>query len=323
MRYFLERSGGDGSRFVAVTDPGSPLVDTARRARLPARVRERSEHRRALLGAVVLRPRARGAGGRERGGAPRRRPGGGAELRQQQRHERELRPLAGDRDGRAGAAGPRQADLRRGAADRELRPLGRAAGGGVHRQAGQGHPAGGRRAAGRPGLLRRRSRLRVPAQRRRARRGPRRAGGGAGPGGPPDDHASTCTARRTSAGSSSSPSSRPPWPAGCSASTRSTSRTCRRPRTTPPRCWRAATCRRSTPATWLRAARGGGAAALRGHPGLHVRRPRSSTPPWRSCAARSATPRRATTTFGYGPRYLHSTGQFHKGGPPTRACSWS
>jgi hypothetical protein len=26
---------------------------------------------------------------------------------------------------------------------------------------------------------------------------------------------------------------------------------------------------------------------------------------------------RCTTTFGYGPRYLHSTGQFHKGGPPT------
>jgi glucose-6-phosphate isomerase/transaldolase/glucose-6-phosphate isomerase len=24
----------------------------------------------------------------------------------------------------------------------------------------------------------------------------------------------------------------------------------------------------------------------------------------------------ATTTFGYGPRYLHSTGQYHKGGPP-------
>ena len=23
------------------------------------------------------------------------------------------------------------------------------------------------------------------------------------------------------------------------------------------------------------------------------------------------------TTFGYGPRYLHSTGQLHKGGPPT------
>ena len=26
---------------------------------------------------------------------------------------------------------------------------------------------------------------------------------------------------------------------------------------------------------------------------------------------------KATTTFGYGPRFLHSTGQFHKGGPPT------
>jgi hypothetical protein len=25
---------------------------------------------------------------------------------------------------------------------------------------------------------------------------------------------------------------------------------------------------------------------------------------------------RCTTTFGYGPRYLHSTGQDHKGGPP-------
>ncbi len=32
-------------------------------------------------------------------------------------------------------------------------------------------------------------------------------------------------------------------------------------------------------------------------------------------AIMSAT--QATTTFGYGPRFLHSTGQFHKGGPPT------
>jgi hypothetical protein len=30
---------------------------------------------------------------------------------------------------------------------------------------------------------------------------------------------------------------------------------------------------------------------------------------------RSST--RAAVTFGYGPRYLHSTGQLHKGGPPT------
>ena len=32
-------------------------------------------------------------------------------------------------------------------------------------------------------------------------------------------------------------------------------------------------------------------------------------------ATRAAT--KATTTFGYGPRFLHSTGQFHKGGPKT------
>ena len=29
MRYFYERAGGDGRKFVAITDPGSPLVDTA------------------------------------------------------------------------------------------------------------------------------------------------------------------------------------------------------------------------------------------------------------------------------------------------------
>ena len=29
------------------------------------------------------------------------------------------------------------------------------------------------------------------------------------------------------------------------------------------------------------------------------------------------TTTKATTTFGYGPRFLHSTGQFHKGGPPS------
>jgi transaldolase / glucose-6-phosphate isomerase len=34
-------------------------------------------------------------------------------------------------------------------------------------------------------------------------------------------------------------------------------------------------------------------------------------------ADRSPIGGRATTTFGYGPRFLHSTGQFHKGGPKT------
>ena len=30
LRYFYERTGGDGSRFCAVTDPGSPLAELAR-----------------------------------------------------------------------------------------------------------------------------------------------------------------------------------------------------------------------------------------------------------------------------------------------------
>ena len=38
-------------------------------------------------------------------------------------------------------------------------------------------------------------------------------------------------------------------------------------------------------------------------------------------AIRDAT--KATTTFGYGPRFLHSTGQFHKGGPPIGRSSSS
>ena len=116
------------------------------------------------------------------------------------------------------------------------------------------------------GRLRRRPRVRAPAQRRRARRGtppsrrsPRR---------PPDDDASTSRAPPTSAGSSSSPSSRPPSPAGCSASTRSTSRTCRRPRTTPTRC--------ST-------SQGGGSC------------PTCRTPATTRCARCSTRPRRRTT----------------------------
>ena len=43
--------------------------------------------------------------------------------------------------------------------------------------------------------------------------------------------------------------------------------------------------------------------------------PSTSPPPSCASAIRDAT--RATTTFGYGPRFLHSTGQFHKGGPRT------
>ena len=184
--------------------------------------------------------------GRGRGGAAPVLPGGRGELQRLRLHAVELGAVAGPGDGRAVAAGPRQAHLRGRRAGLELRPLGRAADRGVHRQGGQGHPAGGRRAARRPVVYGDDRVFVLPAQRGRPRRGQRRRrstrsrrrasrGHGSPPGAPP----------RTSAGSSSSPSSPPRWRAGCWASTPSTSPTCRRPRTTPTRCWGPASRRRS------------------------------------------------------------------------------
>ena len=77
----------------------------------------------------------------------------------------------------------------------------------------------------------------------------------------------------------------------------------------PARAWTRATSRSCSP--------GRGAAALRGDHGLRRRRRRSSTRRSPSCARAIRDRTKATTTFGYGPRFLHSTGQFHKGGPPT------
>ena len=91
---------------LAAGRPGSPQ-------RVPPRVRERPEHRRALQRAVVLRPRARGAHGHRRRRAAAPRPGGrggvcGVRLQRVQRG-----PVAGAGDGRARAPGPRQGDVRR------------------------------------------------------------------------------------------------------------------------------------------------------------------------------------------------------------------
>ena len=139
--------------------------------------------------------------------------------------------------------------------------------------------------------------------------------------GPAGDHAVTRQRRRaTSAGSSSSPSSPPRSRAGCWASTRSTSPTCRRPRTTPTKVLRgrrAAAGRRRGRRRAEGAARRGRAAALRGDHGLRAAVARSSTRRSPSCARAIRDATKATTTFGYGPRFLHSTGQLHKGGPPT------
>ena len=78
-------------------------------------------------------------------------------------------------------------------------------------------------------------------------------------------------------------------------------------------------------------------AARPGPPGRLARRSCSTGSPrrrtwrsWATCRTTTRSTRRSpgcaralierhgvATTFGYGPRFLHSTGQFHKGGPPT------
>ena len=129
-------------------------------------------------------------------------------------------------------------------------------------------------------------------------------------------------AGRPRARSSSSPSSRPRSRAGCWGSTRSTSPTCRRPRTTRSASWQleGGGDRRPPDAgdDALRDVLAGAGppryVAIMGYVAADAGR---STPRSPSCAPRSATRTKATTTFGYGPRFLHSTGQFHKGGPPT------
>ena len=78
----------------------------------------------------------------------------------------------------------------------------------------------------------------------------------------------------------------------CSTRARPTSRTA-----TSPRCSAAS----SRPATWRSWAT--------------CPTPRRSRPRSGACARRSIERHHVATTYGYGPRFLHSTGQFHKGGP--------
>ena len=87
-------AGGDGRASCADHGPGQPARGPRSRARLPAGVRERPGHRRALLGAVILRPRAGRAGGRERRGHARTGSGGRAELRAVRRRPEQLGAVA-------------------------------------------------------------------------------------------------------------------------------------------------------------------------------------------------------------------------------------
>ena len=285
-------------------------------------VPQRPRHRRALQRAVVLRARARGAHGRRRRGAAR-------AARRSPRRRCRAYDTAQDNSGlwlgvrarRARAARPRQADVRR--RRRRCASFGLwveqlvAESTGKH---GKGilpvadEPLGAPEAYGDD---------RVFVHLRDARApdadddGASRALADAG------HPVLTLRARRarpTSGGSSSSPSSPPRSPAGCSGINpfdqpnvqEAKDNTKRGPR----RRRRADDRRRPTTTRCARCSTAGPPAYVAIH-GLRRAARGRSTRRSPSCAPRSATRTRATTTFGYGPRYLHSTGQLHKGGPPT------
>ena len=278
MRYFYERSGRRRLALLRRDRPGQPAGGARARARVPARVRERPGHRRPLLGALVLRPRAGGACGRERRGAcSARRRWRSRTASSSTIPESNSGLWLGCVMGELANQGRDKLTYVVSDADLELRPLGRAADRRVHRQARQGHPAGGGRAARRPGGLRQRPRVRLPAQRGRAGRGAGREIEALGRAGPPHRHLSVAAAPPTSGGSSSSPSSPPRWRAGRSGSTRSTSRTCRRRRTTPARILKEGPARAWTRARSTSCSRGGAAAIHRDN-SASLRPRRSWTP---------------------------------------------
>ena len=193
-----------------------------------------------------------------------------------------------------------------------LRAVARAAHRRVDRQARHRGRAGGRRGA-RPG---RRVRRRPPLRLDRHASG-RRGGRARRPGRhrPPGGRASASATRPTSVPRSCSGRWPRPSAARSSASTPSTSRTWprrRRPRT---RCSAAArptsrparstTCspRCSRATTWP--------SRPTSIPGT------SASADLEEARLRIRDEHKVATTFGLGPRFLHSTGQLHKGGPPT------
>ena len=348
--YFFERVrqavGADkaGDRFVAITDPGSQLAELARAERFRHVLLGRASigGRYSALSDFGLGPAA--VMGLDVARLLAARPGDGARLR---RRRPPPRRTPGPRSGRSWACsrcGPRQGHPGRLAGDPRSRGLARAAPGRVDGQGGDRPDPGRPGAARRAGGLRRRPRVRLPASRLRARCRP-------GPGG---RRARARRARRscgsrspsriTSRRSSSAGSSRRPSPARSSGSTRSISPTSR------PARWRRGGSRPSS----RRPAPAGGDADPRGrrHPALRrpaerarARRPeagRSSASCARTSAhsarrlrraarlrrddagargraarrsARGSRRDRVATCLGFGPRFLHSTGQAYKGGP--------
>ena len=305
--------------------PGLAAVEDGGGDGRPRGVPGRPDRRRPLQRPVGLRPGALGPGRRRRRRPAHRGRGAG----RAPRRRRQPGPAARRGARRGGRLRPRQAHPRRrpGLGHRGLRRLGRAADRRVDRQAGPRHPA--RRAS---------SRVDAPGAhgaRRRARR--RRGRGAAAPA--PRSASPARSARSSSAGSTP-----PRWPGGSSRSTRSTSRTSPRARRTP---------RRSSPAGLpderpaatvgaIEVYGSGGVldgvdldgpdglsralqALLARRPGARLPRgdglsgPRARRRARPSCARRWRAAPSAPSPSAGAPRFLHSTGQYHKGGPQVGA----
>ena len=325
---FTDAGINPAERIIVVTDPGLPARGVGARRRLP-RLPRRPRRRRPLLRADRLRAGAQRAGRRRRRRAARRR---------RRRSGRPSRPTPPTTPGCASARLLGAANLAgvdklvladAGSAVRRLRRLGRAARRRVHRQGRQGHPAGrGRRhrtprtsSPARPTRCWRRS-----ARSRCSSVGPPASRWGASvnaslgaqlllweyatavagrviginPFDQPDVESAKQAARDMLDGGGSSP--------------------------TP--------VVRRRPGHGLRlrglAARGHGDGPRRGRRAARASwTPTTATSPSRPTSTGTATPRwpgsatpspRRTgrpVTFGWGPRFLHSTGQYHKGGPAT------
>ena len=299
--------------------PGQPRWRAGRGARLPPRVPQRPGHRRPLLGAVVLRARAGGAGGRRHPGRCSRR----AQVAEQ-------RCSDFDPEGNSGlwlglALGelalrrPRQA-RRSWSTSRSRRSalwaeqlIAESTG-----KQGRGILPVADEPLGDAGRLRRRPRVPAPAQHRRARRRPRRRRSPRSPRpatrrspsqarGPDDLGRVFFFAEFATAVAG--------WVLGINPFDQ-------------PNVQEA----KDNTAEGARRGRAGGGSSRRPRRRCYARPSsrRATSRSWATCRTRdevdaaiarlratliAATPGVATT-FGYGPRFLHSTGQFHKGGPP-------
>ena len=270
-----------GEQWVAITDPGSALEQLAREREFRADLPGRADDRRPLLGALAVRARA--------GGAARRRPAAAA----RPRAARWPRRAGSTRATRASSSGSRSAQgWQRRAATRSASRTPHGFGLWVE-QLSPSRPA--RRA--RASCPRPASRPTGPTGRRRRCGSPRR----------------TSSARSSSAGSSRrgrrlDPRHQPVRPARRAGGEGPDERGARgrRRRARAPRA-RSRSCSRSA----------------RGRATTSASRRSSTRPPAAERATRAArrrAPASATgcvVTHGFGPRYLHSTGQLHKGGPNT------